>query len=86
MTIRDFAGKIDLLNKLFPLSITSWFRSKKRNAAVGGHPQSKHLSGFAIDVVLDDPKDKPQFLKTVNALGLGFLDEGDHIHIQRRLP
>ena len=84
MTIRDFAGKIELLKELFPFSVTSWFRSKKRNAAVGGHPQSKHLTGFAVDVVLDDPKDTPQFLRTVNALGLGFLEEDDHIHIQRR--
>lgn len=86
MTVQDFAGKIELLASIFPLSVTSWFRSKKRNAEVGGHARSSHLFGLAVDVVLEDQEDKHYFLKTVKALGLGFLDEGDHIHIQRRSP
>lgn len=86
MTVSDFAGKIELLASIFPLSVTSWFRSKKRNTAIGGHPRSSHLFGLAVDVVIENPEDKKYFLKTVEALGLGFLDEGDHIHIQRRSP
>jgi hypothetical protein len=31
--------------------LTSWWRSRERNAAVGGQPTSQHLVGCAIDVV-----------------------------------
>ena len=33
---------------------TSGFRSAAQNAAAGGHPRSKHLSGEAWDVVFKD--------------------------------
>jgi uncharacterized protein YcbK (DUF882 family) len=36
------------------LIVTNGFRCEKHNAEEGGHPQSRHLDGLAIDVV--DPK------------------------------
>ncbi|MNC89294.1 Peptidase M15 [compost metagenome] len=35
--------------------LTSWYRSSERNAAVGGAPNSLHVEGLAIDVVVDTP-------------------------------
>lgn len=35
-----------------PFTVTSWYRSPALNKAVGGVPTSSHLSGTAIDFVL----------------------------------
>ena len=32
-----------------PIVVTSWFRSPKLNAAIGGVPTSAHLKGLAVD-------------------------------------
>ena len=83
MTAHDFAALICHFRHFGPpFSVTSWFRSAKRNAQVGGHPKSKHLVGLGLDIVLDDPKDKPKMVETLRAIGLSALDEGDHLHIQ----
>lgn len=69
----------------YDFSVTSWWRSVKRNRAVGGHPKSKHLRGLAVDVVLDSPAaDKEGFVTDCVGLGLKAIDEGDHIHVQIR--
>lgn len=39
----------------FGMSVTSAFRSLKRNQEAGGHPLSKHRTGEAWDLVLDTP-------------------------------
>lgn len=82
----EFFKKILVLKKDFDFSVTSWFRTEKRNKQVGGKPTSKHLSGLAVDAVLDDLKDKERFLIKIRELGLHFLDEYAsgkmHVHIQ----
>ena len=80
----DFAAIILELALHFKFSVTSWGRTAKRNKAVGGHPASRHLRWLAVDVVLDNAKDKPFFLKVITEAGLSFLDEGDHIHVQTK--
>jgi hypothetical protein len=58
---------------------TSWFRSESENSRVGGHPESQHLFGFAIDVASENPS----YVETsARSLGLFPVDEFDHIHIQ----
>ncbi len=37
-----------------PVKVTSGFRSKKLNEAVGGVPDSFHLDGLAADVTVED--------------------------------
>lgn len=64
-------------------SITSTLRTVFRNVLVGGHPKSRHLTGDAVDVVLDDVKDVKALMQLVKEGGYYALDEGDHIHIQR---
>lgn len=71
------------LKAQFGFSVTSWWRTVKRNQEVGGVPNSKHLSGLAIDLVLDNPSDNQAFIQAAQGLGLFVLDEGDHIHINQ---
>lgn len=82
MTLADFHAKVDALHQEFQFSETSGWRTVKRNKAVGGDKNSKHLRGLAVDCVLDSAKDAPAFKKRVKAKGLVWLDEGDHIHVQ----
>lgn len=85
MSLSDFYVLIFALCKIFGGSTTSGIRSVKRNASVGGVIDSKHLTGFGVDIVLDDPKSAPAFKAAVRAVGLAWLDEGDHFHVQTRI-
>lgn len=77
-----FALLLEDLFRLFPFSVTSWWRSPAHNAKVGGQPSSKHLLGLAVDLVLDPGVDRVQLITTARAWGLAVLDEGDHLHVQ----
>lgn len=78
----SFETKIRLLALAFDLSVTSWIRSRQRNAAVGGVADSRHLIGLAVDIVLDDPGAREHFIQTAKTVGLQVIDEGDHLHVQ----
>jgi len=82
MTRPEFIEFVAQLCEEFGGSITSWVRTKKRNTMVGGHPRSRHMTGFGVDVVLDEETSIPAFRDAAYALGLSVLDEGDHLHIQ----
>jgi hypothetical protein len=58
---------------------TSWFRTEAHNASVGGHRDSQHLLGFAIDVTTERPDYVAEYCE---ALGLVPVVELDHVHIQ----
>jgi hypothetical protein len=82
----DFASRILELSRNFKFSVTSWGRTEAHNKCVGSvHSDSKHCEWLAVDAVLDDLKDAPAFKAWINKIGLGFLDEGTHIHIQPHL-
>lgn len=91
MTRADFTEIIAGLCEAHGGSVTSWIRSRKHNAKVGGKPASRHQTGFGIDVVLDADEDgNPAndelailaFVQAADALGIRAIDEGDHIHCQ----
>lgn len=71
----------DLMDE-FNISVSSWIRTPKHNKDVGGKINSNHLDGLGLDIILDNPKDKAKFCKRVNEMGLHWLDESDHIHVQ----
>jgi hypothetical protein len=58
---------------------TSWFRSPRENAAVGGHPWSQHLVGLAADLVSPEPG---RLAARLRAEGLVVVVEADHVHVQ----
>lgn len=77
--------KVVLLRKDYDFSVTSWWRTEKRNNEVGGLPKSLHIKGLAIDVVLDSTVDKASFDRDANEIGLYVYDEGDHLHLYERV-
>lgn len=79
-----FEDKIRFLAMVFPLSVTSWIRSRKRNVEVGGAANSFHLLGLAVDVVLDNGIEKPAFIQSAVNLGLHVIDETDHLHVMEK--
>lgn len=82
LRVIEFVCQVLSLRLAFVFSVTSWGRSEKRNKAVKGHPASKHLRWLAVDIVLDDPFRKADFIAGCGFIGLKALDEGDHVHVQ----
>ena len=82
MSAQEFAQRILTLATRFRFSVTSWGRTPKRNENKGGHPNSRHQSWQAADVVLDDSEDLNAFEAECRRIGLIPVDESDHIHVQ----
>lgn len=84
MTLGEFAEAVAMYCLLHGGSITSWGRSTKHNADVGGVPGSPHRFWRGADVVYDDPTSQadPQRLEYARRLGLKIVQEGDHDHLQ----
>lgn len=77
-----FLMMIHTLCTIHNASVTSWIRTVKRNRALGGRIDSRHLIGMAVDLVCDSAADKPLIISAAHRLGLDAIDEGDHIHIE----
>lgn len=60
------------------MTITSWWRSAEKNAAVGGVYNSLHLVGLAWDVIPVTQENENR----LRSLGLKVINEGDHLHAQ----
>jgi len=73
------------ITDLFPgLKITSSKRTPEHNAEVGGVPNSQHISGTAVDVVLPQGITFDNFKKALQDSGIKtseLIDEGDHVHV-----
>lgn len=82
--VTAFAEKVAYLCLAFPFSVTSWIRTPKRNAVVGGVWNSHHMQGLAVDIVPDDPNAWDELMAYGRKLGFAFQPEGDHIHVQLR--
>lgn len=72
------------------LSATSGKRSPERNAAVGGHPESKHVLGMARDYAAPTVAGLKNASHYAHALGLWFkvhdVGSGEHLHVQGLPP
>lgn len=82
MQLLHFVVRVHALCRKFDGSVSSWIRTAKRNQLVGGAPHSEHLSGFAMDVVWDDPPAIAVVQTEAADLGLKVIRESDHDHIQ----
>lgn len=87
MTPVEFDAACRLLIHRCPwLSETSGRRSAARNAAVGGHAESKHLIGMARDFVSPNTNGLNQAAIKAKDLALWTkvhdVGSGDHLHVQ----
>lgn len=66
--------------------VTSTRRSPARNRAVGGVPNSYHLSGQARDSVPPRGMDMAAYAAALKMLNpdLEVINEGDHVHMEPR--
>lgn len=76
-----FLGRLGTTEVGPTLRLSSWYRDAATNRRVGGHPQSQHLLGLALDVV-GSRDELDAFLVQVRIAGLVGLDEGSHVHVQ----
>jgi hypothetical protein len=95
MTRAEFIGAVAMLCEMHGGSVTSWIRTKKHNSKVGGKVNSRHLTGFGCDVILDADEDGiasndaaviASFKDACQAFALVGINEGDHIHVQPEGP
>ena len=63
------------------LRASSWYRDVEANARAGGHPDSQHLLGLAIDVV-GPIEVRERLLIELRGVGLVAVDEFSHVHVQ----
>lgn len=82
MTPLDFRLRLMQLACRFPFRTTSGYRDPASNAAVGGHPNSKHMIWEAEDIVPLQEQDKRGIEVEAQRLGLKVIDEIDHLHLQ----
>lgn len=76
-------AKLDVAREIagIPFVITSGFRSKEKNKAVGGVANSSHLTGLAVDLRSRTPYEALFVIKGLIKAGFErIVYEGDHIH------
>lgn len=75
----------DMIKSLIPGAVvTSSTRTPEHNAEVGGVPDSQHLNGTALDLVLPKGTSFEQFKDNLAKNGIHtteLLNEGDHVHV-----
>lgn len=79
--IARFAVALARYRHLTGASVTSWGRTTRRNALVGGTPDSHHLTDTAADVVYDTYLPLRTAQELAADLGLFVFREVDHDHI-----
>ena len=81
--LRFVANNLEYIRKKlgnYPILVTSGFRSKKVNKAVGGVRNSDHLEGLAVDIIIKNNKSIKDTAKQIIETQLEF----DQIIIYRK--
>jgi uncharacterized protein YcbK (DUF882 family) len=77
--LRDAYGK--------PMVITSGYRCPNQNKKVGGAPNSKHVSGEAVDIACTDAAERYKLLRLAFTLGFGGIAYSkSFVHFDIRSP
>lgn len=73
-----------LLKSLPKVTLTSAYRDKDTNDSVNGKPNSRHLTGSAVDIRTRNlsPQDRASIKTWAKKAGGKLIDEGDHFHVQ----
>lgn len=82
MTVGEFAEAVQGYCQATGGSVTSWGRTRKRNARVGGAKTSWHLLWRGTDVVYDTTVPFAVRKGLAIRAGLKLIPESDHDHIQ----
>jgi zinc D-Ala-D-Ala carboxypeptidase len=65
-----------------PFKITSGYRSRNHNEAVGGSPTSSHLKGLAVDIAYNSERDAVRIIACLSRAGFVRIGKGDgFIHV-----
>ena len=65
-------------------AVTSGFRTPQDNARVGGVPNSRHMSGQAVDLVPRPGETVAQlYTRVAQVPDVRAINEGDHVHVQQ---
>ena len=66
--------KLEDLRHLFdrPIKITSAYRCPKHNKAIGGVKNSEHIFGEAVDIYIDNSKDRYKIIDIIFSFGVDF--------------
>lgn len=64
-----------------PVNITSGYRCKAHNTAVGGDPNSSHMQGMAADIVVPGtaPQEVAKYAESIGVQRIGLYDSFVHI-------
>lgn len=65
-----------------PVTVTSWWRDRERNERVGGHPESQHLIGWAVDLAPRNFRDLGPLGANLGTTGLTVVPGGSYVHAQ----
>lgn len=70
-----FMDKLQLLREVsgHPIGVSSGYRTRAHNTKIGGSPQSAHVLGRAVDIIV---KPERRFDLVANARGIGFTGVG----------
>ncbi len=68
---QEFLLKLDRAREVaqIPFKINSAWRSKEKNQAAGGKPNSSHLKGLAVDISVTDSRSRFIVLKALIEVG-----------------
>ena len=80
---RELVEKLDELRRQIgkPIHITSGFRTRAHNTAVGGATNSRHLDGSAADITAEGitPEQMAQIAEVVGFRGIGIYSNFTHV-------
>jgi len=77
---KDFLCLLDKARHIAqtPFKITSDYRSKKKNKAVGGSPDSAHLYGYAIDLACSNSIARSAIIRAALSVGITRIGVGSN--------
>lgn len=84
--LKELASVLEQVREVLetPIIITSGFRSAKLNSAIGGHPKSHHVEGWAADFISPAFGTPRQICVEIAAAQLPFdqlIEEGSWVHL-----
>lgn len=84
---QELISKVNQVLQLYPASVTRLCSTEAHNKAIGGAKNSFHLTGEAIDLIVDNPTCLANMAKYAVQCGFGGVEvdlTNSHIHLDVR--